>query len=70
MILNQENVARAIFSPKMVYRNMILPAAFELRPQIGEEYVSVMHMIFESWKKDIMNFPQRKNRTLYGYMQK
>ena len=46
---------------------MILPAAFELRPQIGEIYISVMRMIFEFWKKDIMNIPQRKNRTLYGY---
>ena len=67
MIPNEENVARAIFSPKMVYRGMILPAAFELRAQMGEEYISVMRMVYDSWKEDILKIPQRKNRTLYGY---
>ena len=67
MISSEENVARAIFSPKMVYRGMILPAAFELRPQIGEEYISVMRMAFDSWKEDILKIPQRKNKILYGY---
>lgn len=67
MILDKEDVARAIFSPRMVYRGQILPAAFELRPQLAEDYVSVMRMIFESWKKDVLSIPQRKNRQLYGY---
>lgn len=67
LIPDQENVARAIFSPKMVYRGMILPATFELRPHINEEYLSVMRMAFDLWKSDILNIPQRKNRELYGY---
>ena len=66
-ITNQEDVARAVFSPKMVFRGMILPAAFELRPQMTEEYLSVMRMSFDSWKEDILKIPQRKNRQLYGY---
>lgn len=67
MIADYEDVARAIFSPKMVFRGKILPAAFELRPQMSEEYLSVMRMAFISWKEDILNIPQRKNRRLYGY---
>lgn len=67
MISNQENVARAVFSPKMIYRGRILPATFELRPHIGEEYISVMRMVFNSWKEDLIKIPQRKNRILYGY---
>ncbi|MBR0276788.1 MAG: hypothetical protein IJQ76_11400 [Prevotella sp.] len=66
-IADQEDVARAVFSPKMVFRGKILPAAFELRPQMAEEYLSVMRMSFKSWKKDILSIPQRKNRQLYGY---
>ena len=67
MISDRENVARAIFSPRMVHQGHILPTAFELRAQINEEYVSVMRMSIESWKKDILLIPQRKNRKLYGY---
>lgn len=67
IIADSENVARAIFSPKMVSRGKILPAAFELRAQIAEEYLSVMRMSFPSWKEDILCIPQRKNRQLYGY---
>ena len=67
IIPDHENVARAIFSPKMVYRGRLLPAAFELRPQLSERYVSVMRMSFDSWKQDILNIPQRKNRQFYGY---
>lgn len=48
MIADQEVVARAVFSPKMVFRGKILPAAFELRPQMAEEYLSVMRMSFNS----------------------
>lgn len=67
VINDTEYVARAIFSPKMVYRGMILPAAFELRPHLSEEYISVMRMSFATWKEDILKIPQRKNRELYGY---
>lgn len=67
MIRDHENVARAIFSPKMVYEGHILPAAFELRPQINEEYISVMRMAIASWKDDLLRIPQRNNRRLYGY---
>lgn len=63
VIADHEDVARAVFSPKMVFRGMILPAAFELRPQMAEEYLSVMRMSFNSWKEDIMNIPQRKKET-------
>ena len=64
---DSENVARAIFSPRMVHQGHVLPAAFELRAQINEEYLSVMRMAVESWKDDILRIPQRKNRKLYGY---
>lgn len=67
MISDSENVARAIFSPRMVYQGHILPAAFELRAQINEEYISVVRMAIESWKDDMLRIPQRKNRRLYGY---
>jgi hypothetical protein len=67
LIPDTENVARAIFSPKMIYRGHILPAAFELRSFLKEEYISVMRMSFETWKEDILRIPQRKNRQLYGY---
>lgn len=67
IIPDSEDVARAIFSPKMVHRGQILPAAFELRPQLAEDYISVVRMSFESWKEDIYSIPQRKNRQLYGY---
>lgn len=66
-ISDGENVARAIFSPRMVYQGHVLPAAFELRAQISEEYISVMRMAVDSWKEDIIRIPQRKNRKLYGY---
>lgn len=67
LIPDHEDVVRAIFSPKMVFRGMVLPAAFELRSQMAKEYLSVMRMSFNSWKEDIMKIPQRKNRQLYGY---
>ena len=67
MISDSENVARAIFAPRMVYQGHILPAAFELRAQINEEYISVIRMAIESWKDDMLRIPQRKNRKLYGY---
>ena len=66
-ISDSENVARAIFSPRMVHQGRVLPAAFELRSQINEEYLSVMRMAIESWKEDILRIPQRKNRKLFGY---
>ena len=34
---------------------------------MAEEYLSVTRMSFVSWKEDILNIPQRKNRLLYGY---
>ena len=66
-IEDSENVARAIFSPKMIYEGRLLPAAFTLRPQIQEDYLSVARMSIDSWMEDIMRIPQHKNRTLYGY---
>jgi hypothetical protein len=67
MIPDSENVARAIFSPKMIIEGEIQPEAFRLRASIGEEYLSVMRMSFPSWPEDIKMIPQRKNRKLYGF---
>lgn len=62
-----ENVARALFSPKMIKDGEILPEAFRLRPSISEEYLSVMRMSINSWIEDVKRIPQRKNRKLYGF---
>ena len=67
MIHSLENVARAIFSPKMIIKGEIQPEAFKLRPSICENYLSVMRMSFPSWVEDIKRIPQRKNRKLYGF---
>jgi len=67
MIVDSENVARAIFSPKMVVDGEIQPEAFRLRPTICEDYLSVMRMSLPSWLDDIKRIPQRKNRKLYGF---
>ena len=67
MIADNENVARAIFSPRMIVNGEIQPEAFCLRPSIKEEYISVMRMSFPSWLDDVKNIPQRHNRKLYGY---
>jgi hypothetical protein len=67
MIANAENVARAIFSPCMIVDGEIQPEAFRLRASIHEDYLSVMRMSIPSWKDDIRQIPQRKNRKLYGY---
>lgn len=69
MIEDNEFVARAIFSPKMIYEGRILPSAFELRASIQEEYLSVLRVSIDSWKSDMLNIPQRKNRQLFGYAQ-
>lgn len=67
MIEDKENVARAIFSPKMVINGEIQPEAFRLRASISEDCLSVMRMSFPSWIDDIKRIPQRKNRKLYGF---
>lgn len=67
MISDTEQVARALFSPKMIIDGEIQPEAFRLRPTIKEEYISVMRIGIDSWKEDILKIPQRKNRILYGY---
>lgn len=67
MISNTENVARAIFSPKMIVNGEILPEAFRLRTSISENYLSVMRISISSWIEDIKQIPQRKNRKLYGF---
>lgn len=67
MIDNSENVARAIFEPKMIYQGRLLAPAFELRPSINEDYLSVMRMAVKGWEEDILRIPQYKNRRLYGY---
>jgi hypothetical protein len=67
MIEDIENVARAIFSPKMVVDGEIQPEAFRLRSSISEDYLSVMRMSIPSWIEDVKRIPQRKNRKLYGF---
>lgn len=67
MIENSENVARAIFSPKMVVNGEIQPEAFRLRASLSEDYLSVMRLTIPSWLEDIKRIPQRKNRKLFGY---
>lgn len=67
MIPNNENVARAIFSPKMVISGEIMPEAFRLRESINEDYLSVMRISIPTWIDDIKNIPQHKNRKLYGF---
>lgn len=67
IIPDTENVARAIFSPKMIVNGEIQPEAFRLRATIHEDYLPVMRMAFGSWVEDINRIPQRKNRKLYGF---
>jgi len=67
IIPDSENVARAVFSPRMIKDGEIQPEAFRLRSSIAEDYLSVMRMSFPSWIEDIKKIPQRKNRKLYGF---
>ena len=67
MIQHSENVARAIFSPRMIVKGEIQPEAFRLRPSIAEDYISVMRMSHPKWMDDIRKIPQHKNRRLYGF---
>ena len=53
-----EKVARAIFSPRMIYNGELQPEAFQLRATIGEEYLSVLRMAIPSWQHDMMLIPQ------------
>ena len=70
MIDGKENVARALFSPRMIVDGILQPEAFKLRTSILEDYLSVMRMIYPSWMDDIKSIPQRKNRVLFGYAKK
>lgn len=67
MINNEENVARVIFSPRMVYKGVLQTEAFRLREHIAESYLSVLRMTIPTWQTDVMLIPQRKNRQLFGY---
>ena len=67
MILDTENVARAIFSPRMILGEEIQPEAFRLRASINEDYLSVMRLSIPSWMDDIKRIPQRQKRQLFGY---
>lgn len=66
-ISDKEDVARVIFSPKMIFKGKLLPAAFELRGQIAEDYLSVLRTNIETWMSDLQKIPSRKNRTTVGY---
>ena len=67
MINNEENVARVIFSPRMIYKGVLQTEAFRLREHTAESYLSVLRMAIPTWQSDVMQIPQRKNRQLYGY---
>jgi len=67
MIDGKEDVARALFSPRMIVDGVLQPETFKLRSSISEDYLSVMRKFFASWMDDIKKIPQRKNRVLYGY---
>ena len=55
MIDGKEDVARALFSPRMIVDGVLQPETFKLRSSISEDYLSVMRMIFASWMDDIKN---------------
>lgn len=67
MISDTENVARAIFSPRMIINGELQPEAFSLRSHLNEDYLSVMRTSVTTWLDDIKLIPQGKNRQLYGY---
>lgn len=67
MISDIEDVARAIFSPKMIVNGEIQPESFRLRFTIGEDHLSVMRISVPSWLEDLKQIPQRKNRKLHGF---
>lgn len=67
MISNNENVARVIFSPRMIYEGVLQTEAFRLREHIAESYLSVLRMAIPTWQNDVMLIPLRKDRQLYGY---
>lgn len=67
MIDNKEDVARVIFSPKMIHNGILLPAAFELRSQFKEDYLSVLRMSISTWKQEMLLIPNRRNRTAVAY---
>lgn len=62
IIPDSENVARAVFSPRMIKDGEIQPEAFRLCLSIAGDYLSAMRMSFPSWIEDIKKIPQRKNR--------
>lgn len=64
---NSEDVARVVFSPKMIFKGRLLPAAFELRGQIAEDYLSVLRTAIPSWKLEMRRIPNRKNRVAAGF---
>lgn len=67
MIENREDVARILFSPKMIHNGTLLPAAFELRSHISEDYLSVLRTSIPSWKEEMQLVPNRRNRTAIAY---
>ncbi|MBQ5453216.1 MAG: hypothetical protein IIT56_09510 [Bacteroidales bacterium] len=68
---DNENVARAVFSPQMISADgSLLLSAFALRvfkDGTKENYISVSRMSADNWMSDIKKIPQYKNRLLYGY---
>ena len=67
MLSREENVARVLFSPRMIYNGELQIEAFQLRGSIAEDYLSVLRTSVSSWREDVMAIPQRKNRELKAY---
>lgn len=67
---DEENIARIIFAPSMVYNGRVSPTAFCMTelPNGSESYVSVWRMSIKTPTRNNVNFPPRKDKdTLVGY---
>lgn len=66
VILDDDKVARAVFSPQMVdAQGNLTRAVFSLRH--NESYISVCRMSIDGWLDDINAIPTSADRRLYGY---
>lgn len=73
-VADEENLARIIFSPSMIYEGVIAPSAFNLvrlKSGTDEDYVSVNRMDY--WQPTFENCikyrPRVKGDTIAGYAQ-
>lgn len=66
-IPNNDDVARVIFSPKMVRNGVLLLQAFTLTPENSEKYLSVLWTSQETWNTEVYLIPENEVRKRYGY---